>query len=242
MDVIERDMMLSMINILKEATDSYYNTNNPIMDNETYDARLADLKEFENESGVMFTSSPNCNVDLSSILSSIVKFKKDYKVNAECSNVEDVIKFSNKSPMVVYPNLIGDEMVVLYIDGNISAIQIENALIDISKINNLPYSIDKDGAYVVEGKIINGDKLKFFVNCVIDEHIDNIHNGLSDVESLNFDVVPHWLATNLDPKKLQGSIDFVFEYIDEEELRCDGVAFRFNNIKDSSDVIVYKNN
>lgn len=228
MDSIERNMMIGMLDILSEASS--------IMTEEQLNMRLADLKEFENETGIMFVNSPNCEIDLSSIVS----FKKDYIVSEECSDVEDIIKFSNKRPMVVYPNILGDEMTVLYIDGVISMVQVNNALVSLSNINNLPYNINKNGAYVVEGKIIRGNKPKFFVSCVIDENKDNIYKSLSEAESLNFDVVPHWLATNLDPKKLQSSIDFAFEYIDEEELHCDGVAFRFNNIKDSSDIIVYK--
>lgn len=232
MDTFERNMMIGMIDIISEAKV------NSIITEEQLNARLLDLKEFENDTGIMFVNSPNCEIDLSSIIS----FKKDYVVNEECSDVEDIIKFSNKRPMVVYPNIIGDEITVLYIDGIISMVQVENALVNLSNVNNLPYNINKNGAYVVEGKIIRGDKPKFFVNCIIDENKDNMHKSLLDAESLNFDVVPHWIASNLNPKKLQESIDFVLEYIDEEELPCDGVAFRFNNIKDNSDIIVYKKN
>ena len=58
-----------------------------------------------------------------------------------------------------------------------------------------------------------------------------LKDNLNEAKELGFDVVPSWLATNLDPKKLQGTIDYVFDFAKDEGLPCDGVVFKFNDIK-----------
>jgi DNA ligase (NAD+) len=55
--------------------------------------------------------------------------------------------------------------------------------------------------------------------------------NLDEARYLGFEVVPFWSATNLDPKKLQGTLDYVFEYASEEGVPCDGVVFKFDDIE-----------
>lgn len=59
----------------------------------------------------------------------------------------------------------------------------------------------------------------------------NLYDNLNEAKELCFDVVPNWLATNLNPKNLQDNIDYVFDYAKEEGLPCDGVVFKFNDIE-----------
>lgn len=74
-------------------------------------------------------------------------------------------------------------------------------------------------------------KLKFFVWDVIEGGINSLQDNLSKARDLGFDVVPYWFVTNLDPKNLQSSIDYVFEYAKDEGLPCDGAVFKFNDIE-----------
>ena len=62
MNAIELDMMRGMVSILNEASNAYYNTGSPIMTDEQFDARLADLKQLEEETGFVLTNSPTQNV------------------------------------------------------------------------------------------------------------------------------------------------------------------------------------
>ena len=62
MNQIELDMMKGMVSILNEACDAYYNTGNPIMTDEQYDMRLEDLRQLEEETGVVFANSPTQRV------------------------------------------------------------------------------------------------------------------------------------------------------------------------------------
>jgi NAD-dependent DNA ligase len=57
MNQIELDFMKGMVSILNDAAESYYN-GKAIITNEQYDVRFEDLKQLEEETGVVFANSP----------------------------------------------------------------------------------------------------------------------------------------------------------------------------------------
>ena len=60
---------------------------------------------------------------------------------------------------------------------------------------------------------------------------NNLKNNLHEARTLGFDVVPSWTAINLDPKKLQDTLDYIFEFAVDEGLPNDGIVFKFNDIE-----------
>ena len=48
---------------------------------------------------------------------------------------------------------------------------------------------------------------------------------------LGFDVVPHWSFTTLNPKSFQGSVDYIFDYAEEDGIPCNGIVFKLNDIE-----------
>ena len=62
MNSIELEMMKGMVSILNDAANAYYNTGNPIMTDEQFDARLEDLRQLEEETGFVLANSPTHNV------------------------------------------------------------------------------------------------------------------------------------------------------------------------------------
>ena len=60
---------------------------------------------------------------------------------------------------------------------------------------------------------------------------NSLKNNLAEATILGFDVVPHWSSDSLDPKKLQNTLDYIFEFAEEEGLPCDGIVFKFNDIE-----------
>lgn len=60
---------------------------------------------------------------------------------------------------------------------------------------------------------------------------NNIVDNLAEASALGFDVVPYWNAINLDPKKLQNTLDYIFEYSKDEGIPCDGIVFKFDDIE-----------
>lgn len=57
MNEIEFDFMKGMVSILNEAAEAY-KSGKPIITDEQYDMRLEDLKQLEEETGIVFANSP----------------------------------------------------------------------------------------------------------------------------------------------------------------------------------------
>ena len=84
---------------------------------------------------------------------------------------------------------------------------------------------------VLDTSLVAKRKLSFFVWDVIEGSGNNLSDNLTEAKTLGFDVVPFWSSVNLNPKKLQNTVDYVFEYASDEGLPCDGVVFKFNDIE-----------
>lgn len=85
---------------------------------------------------------------------------------------------------------------------------------------------------VLDTSLVAKRKLSFYAWDVVEGGIANkLKDNLNEAKTLDFDVVPSWVATNLDPKNLQDNIDFVFEFATSEGLPTDGVVFKFNDIE-----------
>lgn len=104
--------------------------------------------------------------------------------------------------------------------------------------------VNKDGEYknsrnlaagtlsVLDTSLVAKRKLKFFAWDIIEGGTNNnLKDNLDEAGELGFDIVPHWIANNLDPKKLQGTLDYIFDYALEEGLPNDGIVFKFNDIE-----------
>ena len=74
-------------------------------------------------------------------------------------------------------------------------------------------------------------KVSFLVWDVIDGgNSNNLADNLNEAKELNFDVVPYWSTNNLDSKKLQGTLDYIFDIASDDGLPCDGIVFKFNDV------------
>ena len=222
MHLVERDIMMGAISVLNESFKK------AILTEEQHNTRLAELTEFEKEMNFMFLNSPNCPIDLQSV----IEVSNNTQNINECNNIEDITEFANQKDMLVYVDVDGANMSITYTNGVLTKISVDNLLIDIKKIYNIPYKINKKGTYTVQGKVFTSDKTKLIIHNVIKDDGTNLKKDLGEAKDLGFDVVPNWLATNFNPKNLQGNIDYIFEYAADEELPCIGIVFKFNNKKD----------
>lgn len=84
---------------------------------------------------------------------------------------------------------------------------------------------------VLDTSLVAKRKLRFYAWDVISGGNNNLSDNLNEARSLCFDVVPYWSAVNLNPQKLQGTLDYIFDFAKEEGLPCDGIVFKFNDIK-----------
>lgn len=236
MNQAELSLMRGMIDILNR------HLKEPFLTEEQYNMRMTDLKEFEEETGFILSNSPTDKERMNHILD-IVEMTNISKRNFKrCNDIEDIVKFANEKDMFVYPNLTGVNMLISYSDGIITKLEVNNsvALIDFNKVN-IPYKINKKGVYDVFGFLQHG--ANFYVSDVIhsqDRLKSGLKNNVEEAEELGFTVVPNWLANNFDPKKIQGTLEYIYDYAEEEGFKHDGIVFEFNDISYSRKGIIYE--
>lgn len=273
MNAIELDIMRGLVSILNEASDYYYNTGNPIMTDEQFDARLNDLKQLEEETGFVLANSPTQNVGYK-VLTELKEVSHNHPMLSleKCHTVDELIKFANNKELVASIKLDGLTVSLAYENGVlVSAETRGNGYVGsditehIKQFKNVPLKISKKESYVIDGEAIitdedfaevnkNGEyknsrnlasgtlavldtslvakrKLRFFAWDVINGGGNSLRDNLNEAKELGFDVVPYWTVVNLESKKLQGTIDYIFDYASEEGLPTDGIVFKFNDIE-----------
>lgn len=275
MKSIEKEMMLSMISILNDASYAYYNTGNPIMSDKEFDMRLEDLKELEKETGVVFSNSPTQDVVGWPILDELPNAVHNHEMLSlnKCHSIQEIVEFSNNKELVASVKLDGMTASLLYENGIFVKGESRgngHVGVDITEhikqFMNVPLKINKKNRYIVDGECIisdddfakinqNGEyknsrnlivgtlnsldttvvsqrRAKFIVWDIIEGgNSNNLIDNLNDAKNMGFSVVPFWCPVNLESKKLQSTLDYVFEYASDEGLPCDGVVFKFNDIE-----------
>ena len=229
MHKVELNIMKGMVSVLNEALKK------PILTGEQYEMRLSDLKEFEKETGFVFMNSPTCKEEVYSVVEVKNIFKNTFE---KCNDIDSIIEFTNKQEMIVYPNINGTKVIIAYNDGIMSKFTFDNVAVNLSGISNVPYKINKKEVYIVTGVLLQD--LRFYVTDVIEGGVNNLNLDLEEAKNIGFDVVPYWIADNLNPKNLQNGINYIMDYTEEEGLLCDSIVFRFNNTSYSKNGIVYE--
>lgn len=229
MNRIEEELMLGMISILNESQEN--------LAKEQYEMRLMDLKQMEEENKFMYVNSPNCPIDMQSVIKVL---KTDENNLKECSDTKDIIEFVSKKDSLAYMGLCGAKISILYKDGVVAEIETDNSLVNIKNIYGIPYNINKKDVYIVQGRVGITDRMRLFVHSVTRKDNTNLRDNLNEAKDLGFDIIPNWFIDNLNPKNLQGSLDYIFDYADEEGFCCEGVVFKYNDTTDR-DGIIYMN-
>lgn len=273
MNPIELDMMKGMVSILNEASNAYYNTGHPIMTDEQFDARLADLKQLEEETGFVLANSPTQNVG-AKVLTELneVTHSSPMLSLEKCHTVDELIKFANNKELVASIKLDGLTCRLTYEDGLLVRAETRgNGYVGsditehVKQFKNVPLKINKEGTYVIDGEAIITDedfaeinkdgeyknsrnlasgtlavldtslvakrRLRLLGWDVIEGGSNSLKDNLDEASYLGFDIVPHWFATNLDTKKFQGTLDYIFDFAKEDGLPCDGIVFKFNDVE-----------
>ena len=277
MNSIELDIMKGMVSILNEASDRYYNGKPLIMSDSEFDSRLADLKQFEEETGFVLANSPVHNVGYK-VLGNIPEVEHNHLMLSldKRYSVEDVVEFADNRELIASIKADGLTVSIKYDNGMlVSAESRGNGYIGsditehIKHFINVPLKINKIGTYIIDGEaiildedfeeinaqrtdedkyensrnlacgtltsldtsVVNERKMRFFGWDVVEGGCNSLKENLAEARSLGFDIIPFWSVANLDPKKLQGTIDYVFEYAKEDGIPCDGIVFKYDDIE-----------
>lgn len=165
MNPIELDIMKGMVSILNEASNAYYNTGCPIMSDEQFDARLADLKQLEEETGFILANSPTQNVG-AKVLTELNEVTHSHPMLSldKIHTVEELIKFANNKELVASIKLDGLTCSLTYENGILVRAETRgdgyvgsDVTEHIKRFLNVPMKINKDGAYIIDGEAIITD-------------------------------------------------------------------------------------
>ena len=223
MNLMERDFILGMTSILNEAAIAYHD-GKPIITDEQYDIRLKELKELEEETGYTLVSSPNQKNEVDVVVYELPTFMD------ECNTIERLIEFSNGEKLMASVVPKGVNVSLTYTNGVLKYIETENGY-HFKQFKNIPYNIGKDIDFIIKGKaiVVDETKLCFYADNMIDGNV-GICNSLEKAKQLGFDVVPFWNEAELNPKTIQSFVDFAYDYAEDDDMPCEGIAFRFDNI------------
>lgn len=157
------DRIKELTFLLKKASEAYYNTGNPIMTDSEFDSLLEELKQLENETGVVLSGSPTHNVG-AKVLTELKKVKHNHPMLSldKCHSVEEIIKFNKENKfLVAMPKLDGLTVTIKYQDGKLVSAETRgdgyigcDITEHIKHFKNVPLFIDTKGTYIVDGEAI----------------------------------------------------------------------------------------
>lgn len=223
MNKIELNIMRGMVSVLNEAKS--------IMTDEQFAVRSNDLVTFEAETGVVLLNSPNCIVDIRSIVN-VMEIKNDRL--KEYQDIKDIVEFSNKKDLFAYVDVDGLDMIVTYANGYIKSIQIEDindVILESVFALGIPYCNSAIADFSIKGKLVVLDKPVFYATEIINGFCDTLQGNLHIAMDLGFDVVQNWSFATLNPKSFQDSISYIFENVEEDGIPCNGIVFKLNDIE-----------
>jgi len=237
MNSIELDMMRGMVSILNEASNAYYNTGHPIMTDEQFDARLADLKQLEEETGFVLANSPTHNVG-AKVLTELKEVTHSYPMLSleKCHTVEELIKFANNKELVASIKLDGLTCRLTYEDGLLSRAETRgnghvgsDITEHVKQFKNVPLKINKEGTYIIDGEAIITDD--DFAEVNKDGEYKNSRNLASGTLAvLDTSLVAKRRLRLLGWDVIEGGGNSLYENLNEaKELGFDVVPHWFNN-------------
>ena len=166
---MNRNQIIDRVNELNKASEAYYNTGQPIMSDAEFDNKLEELRQWENETGIVLANSPTHNVG-AVILDNIPKIihKTPMLSLAKRHSAEEVAEFSNGHNLVASVKLDGLSCRLIYKDGVLiraesrgDGIEGNNITNHIKQFLNIPLHIKKEGSYVIDGEaLIKTDDFK----------------------------------------------------------------------------------
>lgn len=159
---MNRNQIVDRVNELNKASEAYYNTGQPIMSDAEFDNKLEELRQWEEETGIVLSNSPTHNVG-AIVLDNIkeVTHKTPMLSLEKCHSTEEIVKFANNHNLVASVKLDGLTVRLTYKDGDLILAESRgNGIVGsdvtehVKQFTNVPLHINKEGTYVIDGEAL----------------------------------------------------------------------------------------
>lgn len=157
-----KNQIIDRVEELNKASEAYYNTGQPIMSDVEFDNKLEELRQWEEETGIVLANSPIHNVG-ATVLDNIkeVTHKTPMLSLEKCHSAEEIIKFANNHNLVASVKLDGLTVRLTYKDGDLILAESRgNGTVGsdvtehVKQFTNVPLHINKEGIYVIDGEAL----------------------------------------------------------------------------------------
>lgn len=159
---MDKNTIATRVEELNKASEAYYNTGQPIMSDTEFDNKLEELRQWEDETGIVLSNSPTHNVG-ATVLDNIkeVTHKTPMLSLEKCHSVEEIIKFANNHNLVASVKLDGLTVRLTYKDGDLLLAESRgNGMVGsdvtdhVKQFTNVPLHINKEGTYIIDGEAL----------------------------------------------------------------------------------------
>ena len=157
-----KNQIINRVEELNKASEAYYNTGQPIMSDAEFDNKLEELRQWEEETGIVLSNSPTHNVG-AIVLNNIKKVTHESPMLslAKCHSAEEVEQFAKGHTLVGSVKLDGLTCRLIFKDGELVRAEsrgngtIGNIITDhVKQFLNIPLHINKEGTYVIDGEAL----------------------------------------------------------------------------------------
>lgn len=157
-----KNQIINRVEELNKASEAYYNTGQPIMSDAEFDNKLEELRQWEEETGIVLSNSPTHNVG-AIVLDNIKEVThKTLMLSLEkCHSTEEIIKFANNHNLVASVKLDGLTIRLTYKDGDLVLAESRgNGIVGsdvtehVKQFTNVPLHINKEGTYIIDGEAL----------------------------------------------------------------------------------------
>ena len=159
---MDKNTIATRVKELNKASEAYYNTGQPIMSDAEFDNKLEELRQWEEETGIVLANSPTHNVG-AIVLDNIKKVthKSPMLSLAKCHSTEEVEQFAKEHALVGSVKLDGLTCRLIFKDGELVRAEsrgngtIGNIITDhVKQFLNVPLHINKKGIYIIDGEAL----------------------------------------------------------------------------------------
>lgn len=159
---MDKNKITQRIEELNRASAAYYNTGQSIMSDYEFDQKIEELRQWEEETGIVLANSPTQNVGAITLNNIKEVTHKTPMLSLEkCHSVEEIVKFANNHNLVASVKLDGLTTRLTYKDGDLILAESRgNGIVGsdvtehVRQFTNVPLHINKEGTYIIDGEAL----------------------------------------------------------------------------------------